>query len=91
MMEEGTVVYSDDTKPQNCHKLGGAKCRDQAGVVSDRGEPIAIGVCPLYPRKRTCAAQLGMSALGHKRTFCDAGAMSALPPKDGVIGRRCCG
>ena len=21
-----------------------------------------------------------MSALGHKRTFCDAGAMSALPP-----------
>src|SRR4029077_13668366 len=22
-----------------------------------------------------------MSALGHKRTFCDAGAMSALPPK----------
>jgi hypothetical protein len=64
MMEEGTVVYSDDTKPQNCHKLGGAKCRDQAGVVSDRGEPIAIGVCPLYPRK----AQLGMSALGQKRT-----------------------
>src|SRR5215510_7753872 len=25
--------------------------------------------CPLYPRKRTCAPQLGMSALGHKRTF----------------------
>ena len=25
--------------------------------------------CPLYPRKRTCAAQLGMSALGHKRTY----------------------
>ena len=22
-----------------------------------------------------------MSALGHKRTFCDVGAMSALPPK----------
>ncbi len=43
MMEEGTVVYSDDTKPQNCHKLGGAKCRDQAGVASDHGEPIAIG------------------------------------------------
>ena len=21
--------------------------------------------CPLYPRKRTCAAQLGMSAMGH--------------------------
>jgi hypothetical protein len=25
--------------------------------------------CPLYPQKRTCAVQLGMSALGHKRTF----------------------
>src|SRR5262249_10065979 len=24
--------------------------------------------CLLYPRKRTCAPQLGMSALGHKRT-----------------------
>jgi hypothetical protein len=24
--------------------------------------------CPLYPRKRTCAAQLGMSAMGQKRT-----------------------
>src|SRR5262245_63913043 len=24
--------------------------------------------CPLYPQKRTCAVQLGMSALGHKRT-----------------------
>jgi hypothetical protein len=69
MMEEGTVVYSDDTKPQNCHKLGGAKCRDQAGVVSDRGEPIAIGICPLYPRKRTCAVHWAMSALGQKATF----------------------
>src|SRR5262249_12267911 len=25
--------------------------------------------CPLYPRKRTCALQLGMSAMGQKRTF----------------------
>jgi hypothetical protein len=25
--------------------------------------------CPLYPRKRTCAVQLGMSAKGQKRTF----------------------
>src|SRR5262249_41003516 len=24
--------------------------------------------CPLYPRKRTCAVQLGMSAMGQKRT-----------------------
>jgi hypothetical protein len=33
-----------------------------------------------------------MSALGHKQTFCDAGAMSALPPivlqKSKVAGRR---
>ena len=26
-----------------------------------------------------------MSALGHKRTFCDAGAMSALPPKADIM------
>src|SRR4029450_7491919 len=26
--------------------------------------------CPLYPQKRTCAVQLGMSALGQKRTSC---------------------
>ena len=26
------------------------------------------GSCPLYPRKRTCAAQTVMSALGQKRT-----------------------
>jgi hypothetical protein len=25
--------------------------------------------CPLYPRKRTCAVQLTMSALGQKRTY----------------------
>src|SRR5262245_33059609 len=25
--------------------------------------------CPLYPRKRTCAVQLRMSALGQKRTL----------------------
>jgi hypothetical protein len=24
--------------------------------------------CPLHPRKRTCAVQLGMSAMGQKRT-----------------------
>ena len=30
---------------------------------------ISPGKCPLYPRKQTCAVQLGMSALGQKRTF----------------------
>jgi hypothetical protein len=25
--------------------------------------------CPLYPQERTCAVQLGRSALGQKRTF----------------------
>ncbi len=32
-----------------------------------------------------------MSALGHKRTSQPVRPMSALPPKDGVIGRRSCG
>ena len=29
---------------------------------------IRNGSCLLYPRKRTCAVQLGMSATGQKRT-----------------------
>src|SRR5262245_59717806 len=29
--------------------------------------------CPLYPQKRTCAVQLGMSALGQKQTSVRAG------------------
>ena len=29
---------------------------------------FAAEVCPLYPRKRTCAVPLEMSALGQKRT-----------------------
>jgi hypothetical protein len=28
--------------------------------------------CPLYPQKRTCAVQLGMSALGQKETSSQA-------------------
>jgi hypothetical protein len=33
--------------------------------------------CPLYPRKRTCAVQLVMSALGQKQTFSGAFELSA--------------
>jgi hypothetical protein len=29
---------------------------------------ICASSCPLYPRKRTCAVQLRMSAMGQKRT-----------------------
>ena len=31
---------------------------------SDRESEFPQKSCPLYPRKRTCAVQLGMSALG---------------------------
>src|SRR4030095_5991651 len=45
--------------------------------ASDRPRPLWVKSkhsrrkksCPLYPRKQTCAVQLGMSALGQKRTF----------------------
>ena len=37
--------------------------------------------------KPDCLARHVMSALGHKQTFCDAGAMSALPPKADIPGR----
>ena len=36
---------------------------------SDRESGFRKKSCPLYSRKRTCAVQLGMSALCHKRTF----------------------
>ena len=32
-------------------------------------EFVASAQCPLYTQKRTCAVQLGMSALGQKRTW----------------------
>jgi hypothetical protein len=40
---------------------------------------LAANPCPLTP-DRTCAVQLGMSALGHKRTCAPQKAMSALHP-----------
>src|SRR5262245_37235876 len=35
--------------------------------------------CPLYSQKRTCAVQLGMSAMGHKRTLTLAKLRAAIP------------
>ena len=32
------------------------------------GQTSRVALCPLYPRKRTCAVQLAMSALGQERT-----------------------
>jgi hypothetical protein len=37
-------------------------------ALGQSGHVQCTSLCPLYPQKRTCAAQLGMSALGHKRT-----------------------
>jgi hypothetical protein len=34
-----------------------------------RTTSIQLASCPLYPQKQTCAVQLGMSALGQKRTL----------------------
>jgi hypothetical protein len=39
-----------------------------AATQSDGGFRGANLECPLCPRKQTCAAQLGMSAVGQKRT-----------------------
>src|SRR5215831_15028343 len=42
---------------------------------------IRTSSCLLYPRERTCAAQLKMSALGQKQTYAMHQPMSALPRK----------
>src|SRR4029077_10596080 len=41
--------------------------------------------CPLYSQKRTCAVQLGMSALGLKRTLAAAHKSSFLPMRIATI------
>jgi len=44
-------------------------CRKQTQRRHSRAKyPVLSAACPLYPRKRTCAVQLGMSALGQQRT-----------------------
>src|SRR5215813_12433475 len=50
---------------QTCavHKLMSALPPIATAKADSRKRP-----CPLYPRKRTCVVQLGMSALGQKRT-----------------------
>jgi hypothetical protein len=59
---------------------------------STRMEPILRGVDGVNFTWRLCAAVLKAvenfevkqtSALGHKRTFCDGGAMSAFTPESG--------
>src|SRR5262249_13877769 len=47
-----------------------------ATAKADIGKPSGL----LYPRKQTCALQLGMSALGQKRTSRGFVAMSANDP-----------
>jgi hypothetical protein len=47
----------------------------ERGAKGYRLEPTPIGAlreCPLYPRKRTLVARVGMSALCQKRTLCTA-------------------
>jgi hypothetical protein len=43
---------------------------------------------PVYSRKQTCAAQLWMSAKGHKRTYALRNVMSALTPKADIAIHR---
>src|SRR5262245_8617839 len=55
-------------------RLGAAVVRQRSlsgGTIEQcwlRAEPAWSTLCPLYPRKRTCAVQLGMSAMDQKRT-----------------------
>src|SRR6476659_9950521 len=58
--------------------IGGALSRFGA-FAADAFGPSA-DQRPLYPRKRSCAVQLAMSAKGHKRTLRQAQPRSALPP-----------
>src|SRR5215467_6137572 len=65
------------TRPAQSHVRFGSKadmCAAKRHVCftpnSDRESDFRKRSCLLYPRKQTCAVQLAMSALGHKRTLC---------------------
>src|SRR5262249_29311429 len=49
-------------------RLGGSLTTFSTVSVKSRHMQCTTA-CPLYPRKRTCAVQLAMSALGQKRTL----------------------
>src|SRR5262245_8687631 len=74
-MIAGRVVGERRASPAPMSALGQKQTYAVQNAVSDL-DPIATAKadmrkwsCPLYPRKRTCAVQLKMSALGQKRTL----------------------
>src|SRR5262245_44872969 len=60
---------SEGVAIKNSNERGSAR-RQQFNVrFGSKADIYAVQKpCPLYPQKRTCAVQLGMSALGQKRT-----------------------
>src|SRR5262245_3373356 len=54
---------------------------------SDRESGFPQTSSPLYSRKRTCAMQLQMSAMGQKRTFCKHRTMGQLDIRGGLSGQ----
>src|SRR5262249_51071313 len=65
-----------------CRSLDNAARKKRTFVLSTlnapRDEMFRPSECPLYPRKRTCAVQLEMSALGQKQTKCIAAKWRAI-------------
>jgi hypothetical protein len=60
------------------------------GQIGGGGQSTRLG-CTARGLTHTVSPTVLMSALGQKQTSNRSIAMSALPPKDGVIGRRACG
>ena len=52
----------------NPSRCGGGKELEGRSKKAHSGSQGHVAICPLYPRKRTSAAQKGMSAKGHKLT-----------------------
>src|SRR6476620_11462036 len=61
---EGAMSASGQNKTYAVHQLISA-----LHPIASAKANFRTRSCLLYPRKRTCAVQLGMSALCHKRTF----------------------
>jgi hypothetical protein len=70
MPRDGAIIFADligklDMLRVACGKCGRDGCYGLHRLIDRRGRDAKLKwSCLLYPRKRTCAVQLGMSALG---------------------------
>src|SRR5262245_53304986 len=77
-------MYRRDSTRMPCAGYPRCSKREAAPERLMSAETNAMS-CPLYPRKRTCAVRLGMSALGHALSFLRWGDLFNVFNEDGAM------